>query len=109
MQISESIMPLGQTSPASLAKRVRTFSLVLSALVALGAAGCARPRPELVVCTGPVAKNGVLFIADGAGNFQATSRHVRAVVEADRLPLDVITFEWSHGNYRILADQVGYA
>lgn len=102
-------MPSAFAKPAAFARKARTVSLVLAALVALGAAGCARPRPELVVRTGPVAKDGVLFVADGAGNFQATSRHVRAAVQAERLPLDVITFEWSHGNYRILADQIGYA
>lgn len=53
-------------------------------------------------------KGAVVFVADGAGNFQATSESVRKAVRRDCLPIDVVTFEWSHGNGRILADQLGF-
>jgi pimeloyl-ACP methyl ester carboxylesterase len=95
-------------SPTSCARQ-DVFNLVLLALVALGTAGCACAHPEFLVYDAPVAKAGVVFVADGAGNFQYTSRHVRAVAEAEKVPLDIITFEWSHGNYRVIADQIGYA
>ncbi len=46
-------------------------------------------------------------MADGAGNFQACSKHVRDAVGKE--PLQVVTVEWSHGHGRIIADQIGYA
>jgi pimeloyl-ACP methyl ester carboxylesterase len=49
---------------------------------------------------------GVVFVADGAGNFQATSRGIRQAVSEQGLPLVVQTVPWSHGWLRILADQL---
>ena len=51
----------------------------------------------------------VVFAADGAGNFQASSRSLRQTAQEDGLPLCVDTFVWSHGYLRIVADQVDYA
>jgi pimeloyl-ACP methyl ester carboxylesterase len=51
----------------------------------------------------------IVFAADGAGNFQRSSSSLRALVEHDHTPLDVVTYEWSHGYGRVLADQIGYA
>jgi hypothetical protein len=48
----------------------------------------------------------VVFVADGAGNFQVASRGLRQVAFEDGLPLEVRAFEWSHGYARILSDQM---
>lgn len=50
--------------------------------------------------------SAIVFVADGAGNFQAASKSLRDVVTEEKLPVYVETFEWSHGNLRILADQL---
>jgi pimeloyl-ACP methyl ester carboxylesterase len=57
-------------------------------------AGCADPR-------------GMVFAADGAGNFQASSAALRRVIDEQGLPLCVERVEWSHGYGRILADHLG--
>lgn len=51
----------------------------------------------------------VLFVADGAGDYRACSTHVRDTVHADGLPLEVVTFVWSHGYLRNFADHNDYA
>jgi len=50
----------------------------------------------------------IVFAADGAGNFQAASQSLRKTVRDDALPIEVVTFDWSHGNNRIIADQTDY-
>jgi pimeloyl-ACP methyl ester carboxylesterase len=49
-----------------------------------------------------------IFVADGAGNFQACSQSLRQAVRGDKPPAFVHTFEWSHGYCRILADQLDF-
>jgi pimeloyl-ACP methyl ester carboxylesterase len=53
----------------------------------------------------------VVFSADGAGNFQNCSRSLRQTVALAGVPIQVETFEWSHGYCRVILDQVafGYA
>ena len=48
-----------------------------------------------------------VFVANGAGNYQMTTRALRNLARKDCQPLEVITFDWSHGKYRVLADQMG--
>jgi Alpha/beta hydrolase family len=122
----------------------RPITLVLALALALALAGCAASRQRIVAYDGPVAKAGVVFVADGAGNFQYASKYIRWAAQTEMAPpfgpryklgkirefmsiarsgpkfeadgtppclllaLDVITFDWSHGKYRILADQVDY-
>jgi pimeloyl-ACP methyl ester carboxylesterase len=50
-----------------------------------------------------------VFVLDGAGNFLGTSAALRQAVAEDRVPLAVETFEWSHGDGRLFADQIDYA
>lgn len=50
----------------------------------------------------------VVFVADGAGNFQAASKDLRQAMPPGSSPVQVVTFEWSHGYLRILADQTDY-
>jgi alpha-beta hydrolase superfamily lysophospholipase len=65
-------------------------------------------RPNLFVLKAPITEAGVLFAVDGAGNFQASSQHVRQALAEAHLPIEVVTVEWSHGFGRIIADQIGY-
>ncbi len=56
----------------------------------------------------PVTQAGIIFVANGAGDFQAASQNIRKVIHEDLIPMQVVTVPWSHGYGRILADQVGY-
>jgi pimeloyl-ACP methyl ester carboxylesterase len=48
----------------------------------------------------------VVFVADGAGNYQYASKLLRTAIHDSGAPLDVITFVWSHGYKRCLLDQM---
>jgi pimeloyl-ACP methyl ester carboxylesterase len=91
------------------AARLRVIFYGLS-LAALALAGCAASRTFRAHRSDPatVIPCAVVFVADGAGNFQASSAAIRKVAEEDGLPLDIRTFEWSHGYGRVLADQMAY-
>ena len=81
-----------------------SFSLVLLS-------GCAAQREirnlrEVPVpITPPLNTEGVVFAADGAGDFRISSSHLRKVVYEDCLPIHVIPFVWSHGYAKIVKDQ----
>lgn len=97
------------------------LSLVLALGLALAAAGCRAPQRGVLAIDGPVAKSGVAFVADGAGDFQYASKYLRIAAQRDeRIALsdscgdgragpDIVTFQWSHGYYHIVSDQVDYA
>src|SRR5207247_4359254 len=74
----------------------------------LAGAGCTFCTRECLLCTllTPDRTEGVIFVADGAGDFRCTSQAVEQAVVAEKLPLAVATIVWSHGYYRVLADQV---
>jgi hypothetical protein len=91
------------------AKCVPTVCLVWLSLATLGALGCAGPQLNLISYKARVAEAGVVFAIDGAGNFQGSSKTIRALGERDHLPQQIVTVEWSHGFGRIIADQIGYA
>src|SRR5947208_1637712 len=52
-----------------------------------------------------VSPRRVVFVADGAGDFQEFSKSLRTTVDSNRLPIEIVTFDWSHGYKRIVADQ----
>ncbi|MBX9680414.1 MAG: alpha/beta hydrolase [Gemmataceae bacterium] len=93
------------------ARRV-VLGLLLPLLFAAFNVGCTRhlaasvsaPPPPAICVGDPI----ILFVADGAGNFQSCSRTLRAAISEKQLPIEVRTFEWSHGYLRVLADQLGY-
>jgi pimeloyl-ACP methyl ester carboxylesterase len=60
------------------------------------------------IATGQPTAVSAVFAADGAGNFQVSSRTLRTVAAEDHLPLEVHTFEWSHGYLRVLSDEIRY-
>jgi pimeloyl-ACP methyl ester carboxylesterase len=57
---------------------------------------------------GPAPVAGIIWVADGAGDFRATSAVLRQVVAEEGLPLAVHTVVWSHGYGRVLTDHVAY-
>ncbi len=83
-----------------------SFVLVLAATLALSGCLSFGRRHPTTVSAAPA--NGVVFVTDGAGNFQAVSRTLRELFEHEHLNYHVVTFEWSHGYGRILADQLGF-
>jgi pimeloyl-ACP methyl ester carboxylesterase len=88
---------------------VRTPSSSLLIVVLL-APGCATRTSLTTRAFAPVlppaSARGVVFVADGAGDFQATSRSLRQAVCQQGMPLVVETVPWSHGRLRILADHL---
>jgi pimeloyl-ACP methyl ester carboxylesterase len=79
-------------------------ALGLLTALALTVSGCATVRPaEPPPVPGP---GGIVFVTDGAGNFQAASRSLRKVLAKEHSPLNVFTYPWSHGFLCILPDQL---
>jgi pimeloyl-ACP methyl ester carboxylesterase len=70
--------------------------------------GCVGFRPA-VHAPSPVGYEcGVVFVADGAGGFMATSTALSQAIADVRLPLRVETADWGHGFGRVLADEVDF-
>lgn len=70
----------------------------------------------LIGCSAPLRAQGptapaidVVFVADGAGNYQMASKMLRAAALEVGAPLEVDTFVWSHGYKKVLPDQVDFA
>jgi pimeloyl-ACP methyl ester carboxylesterase len=57
----------------------------------------------------PPGCRGVIFVADGAGNFRAASASLKEVLAQQQADLQVRSFPWSHGCPRILADHVCFS
>jgi pimeloyl-ACP methyl ester carboxylesterase len=76
-------------------------------LILLAASGCMGVRHEVLAPVPRCPPRGVIFTADGAGGFEATSAALKESIEAEGLPLCVETVEWSHGFGRVISDQVG--
>jgi hypothetical protein len=53
-----------------------------------------------------VRARNLIVVADGAGGFRAASKSLRETAAADSLALQIETFPWTHGHWRILADQI---
>lgn len=83
-----------------------SFVLVVSATLAVSGCLSLGKRNSTSVSAAPA--NAVVFVADGAGNFQAVSRTLNELFQQEQVPVHVVTFEWSHGYGRILADQLGF-
>jgi pimeloyl-ACP methyl ester carboxylesterase len=54
----------------------------------------------------PAQGHDIVFVADGAGNYQVASKMLRSTVVETGLPLTVETFVWSHGYKMVLIDQI---
>src|SRR5205807_1646931 len=78
---------------------------LLAVLIAYAVTSTPRGHAQPPAAHRPVA----VFAADGAGNFRVASMMLRQVVEEDELPIEVYSFEWSHGYARVLSDQVAFS
>jgi pimeloyl-ACP methyl ester carboxylesterase len=91
---------------------VRTFDRLFANLALAGClvtTGCAISGQEHAALVAPERLDpsvGLVLVADGAGDFRATSQALRDEIKAEKLPLRVETFVWSHGYLRIFADQL---
>jgi pimeloyl-ACP methyl ester carboxylesterase len=69
-------------------------------------AGCAALQHQARVPQPTPESTGIVFVADGAGDYRLASTNIRNVCEEDRLPLDIETYVWSHGPHHVLLDQM---
>ena len=78
--------------------------------VATGCVATSR-RPETSRATAPAVgpPAGVVFVANGAGDFRALSQNLATVLTETGAPLQIKTVEWSLGYRRYVADQVDHA
>lgn len=61
--------------------------------------------PPMAIPEFPKSERPVVFVADGAGDFRACSGSLKKTAAADGLSFEVVTFVWSHGFLRNMADQ----
>lgn len=78
----------------------------LVVLLCSGCVGFQHRSPVEVTSARPGGPQTVVLVADGAGGFKMASHTLRQTATADRLPLQIETFDWTHGHWRVLADQV---
>jgi hypothetical protein len=75
-------------------------------LFAAGSAGCVLPPPRTDLVRGPAdPARPLVWVADGAGDLKGCST---ALAKAG-VPAELAVFPWSHGHYRLLADQTDAA
>jgi pimeloyl-ACP methyl ester carboxylesterase len=89
------------------ARRV-PFSTSPLILVPFVLAGCATSHQEVSNQFRAPNSRGIIFAADGAGGFEATSVALRQAVQETGLPLQVDAVDWSHGYGRFLSDQMDW-
>lgn len=83
--------------------------LVLVLLLPSGCASLPANVAARAVAPCPCEKAAALvLVADGAGDFRAASLSLAQVAEQAQAPLCVQSFVWSHGYFRILADEMDY-
>jgi len=86
-------------------------TLLLACSVPLLAGCCAAGyRPDLGRTIPPSALNpmGVVFVANGSGDFRTVSTNLGRVVAETSAPLQVETVPWSHGFCRYVTDHLGH-
>jgi pimeloyl-ACP methyl ester carboxylesterase len=76
------------------------------------AAGCLSFRGSREACR-PVTYTvqrpvGVVFVANGSGDFQTVSNNLEQVFEESSTPLEINTFTWSHGYGRYAWDHIDH-
>ena len=64
-------------------------------------------RPAVLAASEP-AGEGVVFVANGSGDFRSLSLNLSQVVTETATPLQVETVPWSHGRWRLLADHLDH-
>src|SRR5438105_2218438 len=96
--------------PPSDSCRGKTMSRVLPASCLLFAvagfvSGCATAPQTTQAPRTLLAPRGVIFVADGAGGGDATTRAFRRALEDEGVPLAVEGLNWSHGYGRYISDE----
>lgn len=89
--------------------KITRLLLILVGPALIASAGCAGFTNEVrqtAQVARPAPKRGIVFVADGAGDFRATSAALRRVLAQENVPLQVRTIPWSHGYWRVMADQI---
>jgi pimeloyl-ACP methyl ester carboxylesterase len=75
-------------------------------------AGCctAHPRAEIRAAALPPCRPaiGIVFVANGSGDFRTVSTNLGEVLAATGTPLQLETVEWSHGFGRYLVDHLDH-
>jgi pimeloyl-ACP methyl ester carboxylesterase len=102
----------GAAAPPDMARRfrgqpVRNFGLALT-LIALLGVSAARPAVGSAQAPQQCPARGILFVADGSGDFRTLSCNLAQAVGEARLPLAVETVVWSHGYGRYVIDHVDH-
>ena len=64
-------------------------------------------RPPVLAAAGPP-EEGVVFVANGSGDYRSLSANLSQVVTETAAPLQVETVPWSHGRWRFLADHLDH-
>jgi hypothetical protein len=75
-------------------------------LAVLAVSGCAGRQHGMAAPASPCPVRGIIYVADGAGDFEGTSDNLREAIADDGWPLHVETFDWSHGYLRVFADHL---
>lgn len=76
------------------------YLLSSAALLAFVTTAGSVARAEAAACC------GVVFVANGAGDFRCTTKALTQAIAAEGVPLRVETVFWSHGYLHIVADQL---
>src|SRR5262245_37690149 len=88
---------------------VRLIYPLYLAITLTAVGGCATSRQHESFAPHVIpGQRGVIVSVDGAGGFDALTNSLQQAVDADCLPFAVAMFDWSHGYYRILSDQMDY-
>jgi pimeloyl-ACP methyl ester carboxylesterase len=75
--------------------------------VLTGCAASQQSRDFYRAAAAPTASvSAVVFVANGAGDSRAASKNLATAATAASAPLQVEGFRWSHGDNRVLADQI---
>jgi len=74
-------------------------------------AGCVSPnsRTDFYQPAPPLSPAGIVFVANGAGDFRTVTQNLSQVFAQAAVPLQIETVAWSRGYRRYLADQVDHA
>jgi pimeloyl-ACP methyl ester carboxylesterase len=88
------------------AKKLRLLLLLVAPIFSAnsGCAGFSSQARPTTYSASPQTSRGVIFVADGAGDFQVTTSVLQNVLAENHVPLGVRTVRWSHGYWRVAAD-----
>ena len=68
--------------------------------------GCAAVPMQVTSYSPPLPPQGIVLVAEGSSGYPEVSRAVVSAVKESGLPLYVRTFDWNHGQGRVVADMM---